>query len=395
MMLARLWVVVLFSNLPIYLATFILPFAQPIHYIAPLAAGSVLAFARPAGARVEWPMLYPVSLVLYAVVCLAYYLAFGGGDPAILRQRLLGILVGILAYYCFISSAEALYAARRALVWVVLGSVAINFFDIMNPLTLVPADSEFANLGRAAGFYINANQAGAALVLGFTLSVGVVAPRWRVAYALAVVGGVIVTLSRGALLGLVMVFSLLFVEGRTLGRREVGTVFLAAVAAAYVVWRVLASELESRFGIDPTLVIDRILWILDPSGRADFSQEERVTLLERGWMQFVVSPFYGNGIGSTELWEMRTSTHNFYVMLASDFGLLGLFTLPVVLLAASGMKLLSFAYAGVALFLLFWGLLSHNILDSFPMIIAISLCAAVAAGCQRAQLDERRVRNAG
>lgn len=382
-MLSRLWVWALFSNFPIYSGLFVFPPLQPLHWIVLLSALTLMLVARPASASTPRPLSFPVAMAGYLSLCLAAYVAQGGGDPVVLRQRMLGGIVAILAYFCFTASDRALSAARRALVWVVLLSVAINVYDITHPLTLVPADSEFATLGRAAGLFMNPNQAGAALVLGFALSLGAVEPRWRVMYAVIVTGGVALTLSRGALVGLALVYVALSLEGRTLRSGQVAKIVVLAAGAGYAFWLVFSAELQSRFNVDPALVLDRVLWILDPSGRADFSQEERVDLAERGWLQFVASPYFGNGLGSTELWELRTSTHNLYLMLASDFGLLGWFVLPLLLAAAIRGDYARLTGGAAAAFLLFWGLLSHNVLSEYYILLAMSLMAAIAASRSR------------
>lgn len=382
-LLARLWAFALFSNLPIYLGLFVLPAVQPLHWIAVLG-GLTVAFAlRPASAAVDRSLAFLLALSGYLALCLAAYVVQGGGDPELLGQRLLGLLVAVLSYVCFTASEQALLAARQAVLWVVLASVCINVYDITHPLSLVPADSEFATLGRAAGLFVNPNQAGAALILGFLLSLGVVTPRWRVAYTVVVAGGVALTLSRGALIGMALVLVALMFERRTLRPGQVMSVFILTAGAGYAAWLILSAELQSRFNIDPSLVLDRVLWILDPWGRADFSQEERAAVAERGWLQFLSSPYIGNGLGSTELWELRASTHNLYLMLASDFGLVGWFVLPLILFAAVHRDVTSLTGGVAAAFLLFWALLSHNILGEYYILLAMSLMAAASAAARR------------
>lgn len=381
--LARAWICVFFSNLPIYIGLFVFPPIQPLHWIVALSGTTLVFLMRPRSTAKDRSLAFPLAMLGYLALCLAAYVLQGGGDPVVLRQRVLGVVVAILSYSCFTASEGAVLAARRALVWIMLFSVAVNVYDITHPLTLVPADSEFATLGRAAGLFMNPNQAGAALVLGFALSLGAVPPRWRVIYAVLVTGGVALTLSRGALVGLAMVYAALFFEGRTLRAGQVVKIMTLSAAAGYVFWLIFSAELQSRFNIDPSLILDRVLWILDPSGRADFSQEERVELAERGWLQFLASPYFGNGLGSTELWELRTSTHNLYLMLASDFGIVGLFVLPVLLAAVIRSDVMSLTGGVAATFLLFWALLSHNVLSEYYMLLAMSLMAAVSAAERR------------
>lgn len=378
------WVLAIYSNLEVYIGFFVFPLLQPIHWIAGLVAATLLLLALPRSVMRDIPWVFPAALACYGALCLFTYVVQGGGDPVILTQRMLSLLLALFAFLAFSSSHAALHAARRALAWVLVLSVVVNFYDITHPLTLVPATSDFATLGRAAGFFMNPNQAGAALVLGLTLSLGVVAPRWRLPFLVFVAAGIVLTLSRGALLGLALVILALFVTGRELRPSQVVKAALVAGIAGYAAWQVFAAEFESRFSIDPGLVLDRILWILDPSGRSDFSQAERVLLAERGWLQFVASPFWGNGLGSTELWEVRQSTHNLYLMLASDFGLAGFLVLPLIVASATGRRVFSLTGGVAAAFLLMWGLLSHNVLTEFYMMLGIALMAAINHGPTRA-----------
>jgi len=372
--LAPLWVIVVFSNLPIYIFTFILPPLVPLYWLGALFVLTFLALSRVPPRERDYSPIFLAVLVGYAGICLIWYVAQGGGEPALLRQRLLGVAVCAASYLVFATNPAALHAARRALVAMVVLAVLVNAYDITHPFALIPADSEFSIVGRAAGFFINPNQAGAALVAGFTLSVGVVAPRWRPAYLVLVAIGVALTFSRAAILGLVLVTFLLAFRGRSLSFRQVAAAVIVLASVSWITWLLVAAELEDRFHIDPEVALDRVFWILDPSNRSDFSEWERLMLLERGWEQFL-----GNGLGSTELWEARSSTHNEYVMQASDFGVLGLFVLPAFVLAAVGTQRFALTDAAVTgLFLLFWGLFSHNILSEFYLLLTISLIAALS-----------------
>jgi O-Antigen ligase len=376
--LAPLWVIVLFSNLPIYIATFAFPAIVPLHWLLALFGLTAVTLFSCDRAADRAPV-FLATLTCYACMCLVWYVAQGGGDPVVLRERLLGLAVCAASYLAFAASPAALQAARRALAFMVVVCVVVNIWDITHPYTLIPITSEFATVGRAAGLFINPNQAGAALVAGFTLSVAVVPRRWRIAYLALVVIGVGLTFSRAAILGLLLVTFALAYRRRTLSVRQIAAALLVVGVATYLAWLVVSAELQERFNIDPQVALDRLEWILDPSGRSDFSQEERVELLERGWAQFLASPLVGNGVGSAELWEERYSTHNMYVLLASDFGFIGLLILPCIVLAAVGGWAAGLTDAAVAgLFLLFWGLFSHNILGEYYLLIAIGMIAALS-----------------
>jgi hypothetical protein len=378
-LLAAAWVLAFYSNVPIYQAAFVSGIVQPIHWIALLTLASLLLLPRAPGGLAARPLGFPLVLTGYACLMLAWYVGQGGGDLGVLRLRMLALAVCGVCFLVFSATPSALLAARKAMVVVVLGSVAVNFYDITHPFKLVPPDSEFSFVGRAAGLFVNPNQAGAALVLGFALTISLVPPRWRIPYLVAVAAGVTLTLSRAALLGFVLVCIALTGTRAPLSWRQLFGAVAVGTALAVTIWSVVSAEIQERFQIDPAIVFERVLWILDPSGRADFSQEERLTLLERGLSLMLGSPFVGNGLGSTELWEMRASTHNVYVQLGADFGVLGAFVLPAIVVAAINGLPGRVREANVAgLFLLFWGVFSHNVLTEFYLLVGIAMIAALS-----------------
>lgn len=377
--LSGLWVLAFFSNVPLYVGTFVFPPLQPLHWIIILLAPTMIMLIGDER-LIERPLMFPAVLAAYACLCLAWYVGQGGGDLIVLRQRILGLIFCTACYLVFATSKNALLVARKTLIAVVIGSVLLNLYDISHPYVLIPSYSEFATVGRAAGLFINPNQAGTALVLGLILSIRLVPPRWRVAYVVFVAAGVTVTLSRSAMLSFVVAcFGLAIGRHGLLTLRQILSALAIGTATAWATWLAVAAEIEQRFNIDPAVAIDRVLWILDPSGRSDFSQSERLQLLQRGLDQFLTSPLWGNGIGSTELWAERTSTHNLYVMLASDFGVLGLFVLPVIVVAAMGgipSRAREATIGGLAI--LIFGIFSHNMLGEFYVLISIAMLAAIA-----------------
>jgi O-antigen ligase len=256
----------------------------------------------------------------------------------------------------------------------------VNCYDIANPFALIPAQSEFAVLGRATGLYGNPNQAGAALVLGFILTITLVPSRWRALYLSYVGIGIALTLSRSALLGFALVvLALVFTTRLMLRQVALATaIWLVAgwLTAAYVL-PVFAQQLN----LDPQVIIDRLTWIIDPVAKADFSQLERAYVADLGWGQFLSSPIFGNGIGSTELWAARSSTHNQYLLLLSDFGVLGAAVIPALLLATligPSARAVPERWAFAAFIALF-AAASHNVLTEYYMLLAFATMAAMCA----------------
>ncbi len=154
---------------------------------------------------------------------------------------------------------------------------------------------------------------------------------------------------------------------------------LFAALGAFL-WPVISELLSSD-------AVHRLFWFLDPTESVDFSQKERQYLAEQGWEQFIRSPLWGNGVGSTELWSLRASTHNQYIQFLSDFGVLGLAIMPALALIVWRPGKPVGAHAVVALCILFFGLASHNMLTEYYWLVAFAL-AAVVRGEQSARPAE-------
>ena len=370
------------SNLVIYSALFLVPEIQPKHWLVAFGAGVAVVLMRPMGLKAPVFTPYTFALGMYACICLLAFVMGGGGDSQVLTQRLLGVLVAFLGFAAFQQNGKCLEAARIALACTALVSVAMNVYDITHPFSFLPLGSEFATVGRAAGLFINPNQSGAALVLAYALTIGIVRPHWKVFYFVLLAIGVLVTFSRGAILGFFLVNVVLVTHGKDISARQLigGTLILAGCCVAG--WVILADELQNVLGIDPSVALDRVFWLLDPTGRADDSQADRLMLAERGWALFNYSPFYGNGLGSTEYWELPESTHNMFLMLGNDFGIVGFLVVPVLLLAATWGALSRGAGTTTALFILFWSFLSHNVLTEYYLLISLSMAAALSLRTQ-------------
>jgi O-antigen ligase len=144
------------------------------------------------------------------------------------------------------------------------------------------------------------------------------------------------------------------------------------------VWPVVSDAIGGAAGIE------RLLWFLDPEGRADFSADERTYLAEMGWQQFLDHPLLGNGIGSTELWMHRSSTHNQYLQLLSDFGIAGAIIVPgligTIAFRRDGIqKATLIVIVCVAL----WGLVTHNMFTEYYWLVAIALVAAISGSTSK------------
>jgi putative inorganic carbon (HCO3(-)) transporter len=109
---------------------------------------------------------------------------------------------------------------------------------------------------------------------------------------------------------------------------------LVLVAVLVFTWQVVL----------PPTVVERIEMTETPEGHLESSAAERVVLWEHAKKLFEEHPVFGigfNGFGYTRQGERLTDTHNFYMKVASEQGVIGLFILALVLLRAlvSGWRL--------------------------------------------------------
>jgi O-antigen ligase len=91
-------------------------------------------------------------------------------------------------------------------------------------------------------------------------------------------------------------------------------------------------------------------------------------------------PLLGNGLASTVTWQYPVSTHNIYLYFAADYGLIGLFVFPGLVLAAcyarggSGSPI----HTAAAAALLCLGLFSHNIATVYPVAMFMALLSTLS-----------------
>ena len=80
-------------------------------------------------------------------------------------------------------------------------------------------------------------------------------------------------------------------------------------------------------------VLERVDWFTNPKGTDDYSLIERQDVAREAWRMFTEQPILGHGLASTKDWSYAVSSHNQYLNLMVDHGILGAFILPVLVLA--------------------------------------------------------------
>lgn len=333
--------------------------------------------------------LDPILIWSLGYLAISFLWFFPSSQSALAWQqvqtRILSVIFLLLMLFLF-ADERAQWAARQAVVAATLLTSALNIYELFNPMT-------FSDIpGRSTGLFANVNQAGAAVVLGLLLGYGAVPSRFRALYLIATGIGVLPTFSRAAMLGWMMVGLVIWVQG---GVRLTSVLKLGAAGVALLLlllspwWADLQTTLEER-GVLTENVIDRLAFF-ERGTRGDASAEERETVARLAWATFAEHPLAGTGTGATTKTIFVVGPHNIYLALMAEHGIGGLFIFPALLLATIGGADRGTARIVVpfTLFIAFWGLFSHNVLEERYILLTFALVAAMVAA--RRDRSQRRL----
>lgn len=300
-----------------------------------------------------------------------------------LQTRFLAMIVlGMMLF--MLAQPREQHTARVAVALSVLLAVALNVYELFNPLT-------FSNIpGRSMGLYSNVNQSGAALMLGMIVAYGIVPSRLRMPFVALTAIGIITTFSRAAILGWILVVLYLALRSG-LGVTQLRRIFiLCIVVFGFLVsplWGDMQRSLEER-GTLTLDVVQRLNFITGNARTTDASTQERTTIARFAWRLFSEKPLTGFGTGQhRQLEGFAVSTHNVYLAQMVDHGILGLFVLPLMIVAALwGLRREDVDLAlPFAMFLSLWGFFNHNVLEERYILVAVALIGAIVAShCLRA-----------
>ena len=281
------------------------------------------------------------------------------------------VLAVLLGYACSITrttSYERIFPFLAVLIPITV------IVDFLQPGVFYSLGTEGTVPGRAAATFINANRAGNAMLLTFLLAIPVLRPRYRALLLLLVGVGVILTFSRAAILGwmLLWLFLLLWkaVPKYTL------VVPLVALGASPLLLGSFESYLEGRKDLSAGLtnLLARLEFFQDRV-LDDSSGLERVQVLEAGLDLFLENPIFGAGAGATDVWSLPASTHNQAVMLAAEYGVFGIalwVSLAVILWKGKYFQDKAFQLTAATGFI-FLSMFTHNIFDNLYWLLTCAL----------------------
>jgi O-Antigen ligase len=263
----------------------------------------------------------------------------------------------MLACVVIFDHQKVLALVKREVALMALLGVALNLYELFHPGTFSSTP------GRAAGLYIDSNASGMALVLGCLVGLTAIRPRWRELFLLLTFAGVIPTFSREALLA----FAIL-AAGAALGRAVSLHRLVIGGAAACALFSVLELGNALKGSESWTAAnFDRLSFTT-----TDASARERFQLTHRVLEEFEAAPLFGHGFGTDEYWG-DIQSHDFFLNMMANYGILGVFLIPTMVLSVRRKSWDSNVFAVV---FLVWSFFLHLVLLLPFSLIVIAIEAA-------------------
>ena len=258
----------------------------------------------------------------------------------------------MLACIVIFDHPKVLAVAKTGVVWATLLGVALNLYELLHPGTFSSVD------GRAAGLYVNSNDSGVALVFGCLVGLTAIRPRWREIFVVLVAAGVIVTFSREAMLAFGIVTA-----GALLGRSLLPHRLIVGGVLAFALFSAL--ELGNSLGGSQSWSASNIARL--GFGMEDASAAERLSLGRNMLEEFEAAPLFGHGFGTDEYGAAAQPSHDFFLNMLANYGILGAFIIPALLLSVRRKSWDSNVFA---LVFLTWSFFMHLVLvQPFSMVI--------------------------
>ncbi len=267
--------------------------------------------------------------------------------------------------------------ARTAILFITTVSIFNHILELFVPGIFYSEDSLTKIVGRSSGFYGNSTGAGEAIILGMILSYGLVPQKLKVFFLLFALLGVIPTFSRAAIAAwFIIVFILIMTQAiKKQVALTLGIILLVLMAIALPIF---ITFLDIFLGDYAENILTRLDFFSSKTTIADGSSQSRLTVAKAAFGYFSDNPLLGAGHSFTEHWEHSVSTHNLYLLHMVQFGLIGIFIYPFLILsiiwkAEGEAKKTSLAFA---VFLLLIGFTSHNVLNGFHTLLAIAVMSS-------------------
>lgn len=256
-------------------------------------------------------------------------------------------------------------------------AILLNIFEFINPEFFYSSSNPYSVIGRSAGLYLNPTISGMAILLGMILTITFIPKKYRTLFMLFSLIGILLTFSRGPLIGWIIAF-IYIMANTTIYKKDKFIAAIVFILFAAIGIPFLIDFIQNNYNEEGQNLINRINWFNDTQSGA--SQSERLRVILLSFNLFAENPFFGSGLGSTLHWEERASTHNMYLFLGAEFGILGILLYPLSIIAATwgGIKKEKTTIVLFIIISLIIGLFRHNQFDQFFSIISFALAANIS-----------------
>jgi O-antigen ligase len=372
-------VLIFYCNVAIYLSLAVSAHLQPQYWVGLFILVAIM-----------WAAIFPVNrfavfhtpLFLWCAIFLGLtilvFVVVPESHAAQLKDRLrdVALLVALLSLFLMLS--DQVLFVRKVLIWAVLLGTVINLIGTVDCRFMIPI--QYAHACRPAGFYINPNESATALLFGMILAIEAIQKSRRILFAAVVFVGVAATFSREAILGWLAIAIVLCISGSVNWKQlTLWTFVFAGSITLVIVILIKANIVGAQIVESYNVQLHRLVWFMGGITHGT-SVTIRVKLLEDGWHLFLKHPWLGNGIGSTEHWNMPYATHNMYLYYMDDYGVIGALLYPLLVVCIVCQSRGEVRKTGwcMATFMLFMGLLNHDLVHSYYALFAIALMAAMS-----------------
>lgn len=317
-----------------------------------------------------WTIFYWLISFVFFVFSSAQYVT------SIKQFKTISIAVLVIISGIIIFNHSTIQRVRMAILIATLISIFLNFYDFLNPFSIDFLDpfSISDSVGRSAGMYLNPNIAALAILTGLILSIGIIKKKiLQILYFTLVGIAVTITFSRAGLLSFTIVF-FSFCYYYKINPFYLIFFFIITVLSIYyfdiydIQYLTDSSEM--------TILLDRINIFGEGSATDDFSSFERKKLLEKGISVYLENPIFGVGVGGgheiSGAEYSNQSTHNQFVFLLVEYGVIGFVIIIMYFRVISGKIKRSLKSFEVGSFLIIFFLncfFSHNMFETYFLLV--------------------------
>ncbi len=306
------------------------------------------------------------------------------------RTRILAIFSLLLMSVIFANGKLSIHLwIRRAILIATFINIFNNIYEFFYPLSFGMIEGI---AGRSTGFYINANESAMGLILGMIFSISLLKKKYRFLYGIVVLIGIILTFSRGGLLGW-LVTMIMLIKTRIITRKQItlgaiGIILILSLVASEInnVSYLTRDDGSSFFNQD---TLTRIEWIKNPTSSPEIDGNSRYRIASEAWNKFAKSPIVGNGLSSSRdrnsvleidnINRFGEQPHNIHLVNLVEHGFLGIFIFPGLLMATIYKAKGETKNIGIVFvtYYLLAGLFSHTILYDNYSLLSLALMASM------------------